>query len=93
MEKKIETTMVSDWGNIRAIMGLYGDNGEENGNYYNELSCPHLQPTPVLATSPCRPGPQVLGAPGRNGGPKRWVSGWGLPEHEHVHQARPTLGS
>ena len=22
------------WGNIRAILGLCGDNGKENGNYY-----------------------------------------------------------
>ena len=22
------------WGNIRAILGLYGDNGKESGNYY-----------------------------------------------------------
>ena len=31
MEKKIETTML---GYIRAILGLYWDNGKENGNYY-----------------------------------------------------------
>ena len=23
------------WGNIRVIVELYGDNGKENGNYYN----------------------------------------------------------
>ena len=22
------------WGNIRVILGLYGDNGKEDGNYY-----------------------------------------------------------
>ena len=22
------------WGNIRVILGFYGDNGKENGNYY-----------------------------------------------------------
>ena len=26
-----------DWGNIRAILGLYGDNGKEHGNYYSGL--------------------------------------------------------
>ena len=30
MEKKIETTK------YRAILGLYKDNGKENGNYYND---------------------------------------------------------
>ena len=25
------------WGNIRVILGPYGDNGKENGNYYNGL--------------------------------------------------------
>ena len=23
------------WGNTRVILGLYGDNGKENGNYSN----------------------------------------------------------
>ena len=32
MEKKMETTVVY-WG----YMGLYGDNGKENGNYYSIL--------------------------------------------------------
>ena len=32
------TLMVgTDWGNISAILGLYGDNGKENGNYYDGL--------------------------------------------------------
>ena len=22
------------WGDIKVILGLYGDNGKENGNYY-----------------------------------------------------------
>ena len=25
------------WGNIRVILGLYGNNGKENGNYHNGL--------------------------------------------------------
>ena len=37
MEKKMETTMMGYiyiyWGNIRVLLGLYRDNGEENGNY------------------------------------------------------------
>ena len=36
MEKKMETT-IACWGYIRVILGLYGDNGKENGNYYNGL--------------------------------------------------------
>ena len=31
MEKKMGTTIT---GYIRVILGLYGDNGKENGNYY-----------------------------------------------------------
>ena len=32
------TLMVgTDWGNIRAILGLHGDNGKETGNYYDGL--------------------------------------------------------
>ena len=26
-----------NWGNIRVILGLYWDNGKENGNYYTIL--------------------------------------------------------
>ena len=36
MEKKVETTIIY-WGNIRVIVGLYWDNGKENGNYYSIL--------------------------------------------------------
>ena len=25
------------WGNVRVMLGLYGDNGKENGNHYNGL--------------------------------------------------------
>ena len=25
------------WGNVRVVLGLYGDNGKENGNDYNGL--------------------------------------------------------
>ena len=32
MEKNMETTMV-EWG----ILGLYWDNGKENGNYYGRM--------------------------------------------------------
>ena len=32
MEKKMETTII--WGYIGIILGLYWDNGKENGNYY-----------------------------------------------------------
>ena len=32
MEKKMETTII---GYIRVILGLYWDNGKENGNYYS----------------------------------------------------------
>ena len=39
MEKKMETTIIH-WGNIRVIVGLYWDNGKENGNYYNNA---HLE--------------------------------------------------
>ena len=28
-------------GNIRVMLGLYGDNGKENGNYYNGLHFRH----------------------------------------------------
>ena len=34
MEKKMETTRI---GFIGYIMGLYWDNGKENGNYYSIL--------------------------------------------------------
>ena len=34
MEKKMETTIVYKV-NIRIMVGLYGDNGKENGNYYS----------------------------------------------------------
>ena len=27
------------WGYTKAILGLYGDNGKENGNYYNGFGC------------------------------------------------------
>ena len=27
------------WGYIKVMLGLYGDNGKENGNYYNEFGC------------------------------------------------------
>ena len=40
MENKLETEMetgVQSLSNIRAILGLYWDNGKENGNYYNEV--------------------------------------------------------
>ena len=35
MEKKMETTIMGDIGIIRYMLGIYWDNGEENGNYYN----------------------------------------------------------
>ena len=34
MEKKMETTTMGYIGIIGYILGLYGDNGKENGNYY-----------------------------------------------------------
>ena len=34
MEKKMETTI----GIIGSILGLYWDNGKENGNYYGDYS-------------------------------------------------------
>ena len=36
MEKKMETTVLSGslGGYLRDILGLYWDNGKENGNYY-----------------------------------------------------------
>ena len=50
MEKEMETTVLCwiilglywviirlYWGYIGVIVGLYGDNGKENGNYYNGL--------------------------------------------------------
>ena len=58
MEKKMETTIVH-WGNIGIMenkmettimgfigymMGLYRDNGKENGNYYNgDTYCKYQQ--------------------------------------------------
>ena len=30
----MESTIVY-WGNIRVILGLYADNGKENGSYYS----------------------------------------------------------
>ena len=39
MEKTMETTIIH-WSNIRVIVGLYWDNGKENGTYYNN---PHLE--------------------------------------------------
>ena len=30
-------TSTAPWGTIRVILGLYGDNGKEHGNYYDEL--------------------------------------------------------
>ena len=37
MEKRIETTI----GIMGYILGLYRDNGKENGNYYNGVMWPH----------------------------------------------------
>ena len=34
MEKKMETSVMGYIGIIGYILGLYWDNGEENGNYY-----------------------------------------------------------
>ena len=34
MENKMETTIMGYIGIIWYILGLYGDNGKENGNYY-----------------------------------------------------------
>ena len=28
-------TLILDWGNVRVILGSYGDTEKENGNYYN----------------------------------------------------------
>ena len=41
MEKKLETTIVyRDWdnGNYYSMLGLYGDSGKENGNYYSGVA-------------------------------------------------------
>ena len=27
------------WGYIKVMLGLYGDTGKENGNYYNGFGC------------------------------------------------------
>ena len=35
LEKKIETTIMGYIGIIGYILGIYRDNGKENGNYYN----------------------------------------------------------
>ena len=35
MEKKMEITIMGYIGIIGHILGLYRDNGKENGNYYN----------------------------------------------------------
>ena len=35
--EKAQIWLVSHWGNIRVVLGLYGDNGIENGNDYNGL--------------------------------------------------------
>ena len=35
MEKKLETTIMGHIGIIGYILGIYRDNGKENGNYYN----------------------------------------------------------
>ena len=46
MEKKTATTIMcyfgfryplAHWGNVRVILELYGDDGQENENYYNAL--------------------------------------------------------
>ena len=38
MEKKMETTILGYIGTIIVyVLGLYWDNGKENGNYYNGL--------------------------------------------------------
>ena len=34
MEKKMETTIMGYIGVLGYILGLYWDNGKENGNYY-----------------------------------------------------------
>ena len=36
-EKKMETIIMGYIGIIGYILGLYWDNGKENGNYYNGL--------------------------------------------------------
>ena len=38
MEDKMETTIMGYMGIIGTILGLYRDDGKENGNYYNGLS-------------------------------------------------------
>ena len=35
--EKMETTIMGYIGIIGTILGLYWDNGKENGNYYNGL--------------------------------------------------------
>ena len=37
MENEIEAEMIGLYGDIRVILGLYGDNGKANGNYYDGL--------------------------------------------------------
>ena len=42
MENKMETTIIIYWGyngimENKHMLGFYGDNGKENGNYYNIL--------------------------------------------------------
>ena len=36
-------------GNGRVILGIYGDNGKENGNYYHGLYRVDLEPKPMYA--------------------------------------------
>ena len=36
------------WGNIRVILGLYGDNGKEDGNYYNGIYKSQYSVNPVV---------------------------------------------
>ena len=37
MQEGPGTAIGTHWGNIGIILGLYGDDGKENGNYYNVL--------------------------------------------------------
>ena len=37
MQKKMETAIMRRIGIIGHILGLYRENGKENGNYYNGL--------------------------------------------------------
>ena len=34
--------------NIRVILGLYGDNGKENGNHYNGVYRVYVRISPIL---------------------------------------------